>query len=316
MEKSMFCRRKSSFSQGCWFAVLILFVFLCGGCSHPGPKPDNYPYEPDTPVPAAHEGIFVSDHGSMDFNGDGESVVIDFDRELSELTGLPEGRQKGKYVFLSGDLPPHGSMPVRYDIAHELEITAAGQSAVVDLGIAAEDGKSGQVGVNVVTPDRIPMLFSGSGFRTVEFLKEDHRSVLEFFFQESYGSDYDMWEVFRLDYKDGTYTAVIKPGGVKEEDTLTVEVDESFAVRLAGIFREYDVYSWNGFDKRDPDIMDGIAFTLQAVMTDNSKLSAQGYMEWPEGYNKAAGAIQGLFQEVFDEETEKLRKDPEGIPVS
>ena len=56
--------------------------------------------------------------------------------------------------------------------------------------------------------------------------------------------------------------------------------------------------------------MDGIAFTLRAVMTDNSELSASGYMEWPEGYNKAAGAIQGLFQEVFDEETEKLRQDP------
>ena len=160
----MFCRRKSSFSQGLWFAVLMLFVFLCGGCSHPGPEPDNYPYEPDTPTPAAHDGTFVSDHGSMVFNGDGESIVIDFDKELSELTGLPEGSQKGKYAFLSGNLPPHGSMPVRYDIAHELEITVAGQSAVVDMGIAAEDGKSGQVGVNVVRAERVPMLFSGSGF--------------------------------------------------------------------------------------------------------------------------------------------------------
>ena len=149
----MFCRRKSSFSQGLWFAVLMLFVFLCGGCSHPGPEPDNYPYEPDTPTPAAHDGTFVSDHGSMVFNGDGESIVIDFDKELSELTGLPEGSQKGKYAFLSGNLPPHGSMPVRYDIAHELEITVAGQSAVVDMGIAAEDGKSGQVGARCCFPE-------------------------------------------------------------------------------------------------------------------------------------------------------------------
>ncbi len=109
----------------------------------------------------------------MRFNGDGTSVETDFDAVLAALTGLPDGTQTGSYVFLSGDLPPHGSMPVRYDTAHELQIAVGDRSAVIDMGIASEDGKTAQVGVDIVTPERIPMLFREDG-RTfdVMFVKE------------------------------------------------------------------------------------------------------------------------------------------------
>ena len=49
-------------------------------------------------------------------------------------------------MFLSGDLPPHGSIPVRYDIAHEMEITGGGQTAVITAGLASEDGKKKKIG--------------------------------------------------------------------------------------------------------------------------------------------------------------------------
>ena len=51
---------------------------LFTGCSDPE-EPTihiNMPYEPDTPAPAPHEGVFTSEHGSMTFSGDGESVII------------------------------------------------------------------------------------------------------------------------------------------------------------------------------------------------------------------------------------------------
>ena len=136
-------------------------------------KMDNYPYEPDTPAPDPHEGRFVSEHGTMTFNGDGESVVFDFDEELAGLTGLPAGEQNGTYVFLSGNLPPHGSIDVRYDIAHELQISTGDISVTVDLGLAAEDGSTAQVGVGIVTDTRIPLLFrKDSGSFSVIFEKE------------------------------------------------------------------------------------------------------------------------------------------------
>ena len=151
-------------------------VMMFSGCVKPviNENPGNYPYEPDTPAPAAHDGLFVSEHGSLRFSGDGKNVTIDFDEAFSGWTGLLQGEQTGIYVFLSGNLPPNGSFPVRYDIAHEMELTIGEKSVVIDMGIASEDGKTGHVGVNVVTPERIPMLFSGEdGFFSVVFQKED-----------------------------------------------------------------------------------------------------------------------------------------------
>ncbi len=140
-------------------AALAALLLLCAACGDRG----NRPYEPDTPAPAPHSGTFTSDHGSLRFDGDGKTVEYDFDAELSALTGLPEGKHEGTYAFLSGDLPPNGSVPVRYDTAHELRIAAGEDTAVIPLGLAAEDGKSAAVGVNVVTPERIPLLFTAEG---------------------------------------------------------------------------------------------------------------------------------------------------------
>ncbi len=140
-------------------AALAALLLLCAACGDRG----NRPYEPDTPAPAPHTGAFTSDHGSLRFHGDGETVEYDFDAELSALTGLPEGEHEGTYVFLSGDLPPNGSVPVRYDTAHELRITTGDKTAVISLGLVAEDGKSATVGVNTVTPERIPLLFTAEG---------------------------------------------------------------------------------------------------------------------------------------------------------
>ncbi|MBR0462692.1 MAG: hypothetical protein IJJ00_08295 [Erysipelotrichaceae bacterium] len=122
----------------------------------------NYPPEPDTPVPDPHNGLFVSDHGSMEFNGDGSTIIIDFDTELAELSGLSEGRQEGTYTFLSGVLPPHGSFDIRYDAAHELRITAGDTSVVLDLGVVTEDGTV-QKYLEMVTPETIPMVLYKDG---------------------------------------------------------------------------------------------------------------------------------------------------------
>ncbi len=155
-----------------YLAILAAIVFICSSCKWPRDG-GNMPYEPDTPAPDPHVGTFVSEHGTMLFNGDGESVVISFDEELSELTGLPSGEQEGSYVFLSGDLPPHGSIDVRYDVAHELQLTAGDTTVVVDVGMASEDRKTGTVGVDMVTPERIPFLFKNDdGFFSIIFEKE------------------------------------------------------------------------------------------------------------------------------------------------
>ena len=147
-----------------------IFIFRSTG----GQQYDNYPYEPDTPAPDLHMGTFVSEHGTLTFDGDGLVVDYDFDDYLSAWTGLPAGENRAEYLFLSGDLPPHGSVPVRYDVAHELSLNVLSTQAVIQLGIAAGDGSTASVGVNMVTPERIPFLFrdeNGKWF-TVMFNKK------------------------------------------------------------------------------------------------------------------------------------------------
>ncbi len=149
--------------------VLLAMTFVAG-CGVGAGSP-NMPYEPDTPAPDPHNGVFVSDHGTMEFNGDGETVIADFDSELAQLLGLPEGKQELTYVFLSGDLPPTGSVDCRYDVAHELRLSTADASVVVELALIHEDGRV-TLGVNTVTPERIPMFFRGDEPKNVIFTKK------------------------------------------------------------------------------------------------------------------------------------------------
>lgn len=152
-------------------AVISAAVLMLCGCSALFTN-RNVPYEPESPAPAPHDGIFISEHGRMEFNGDGTSICIEFDDLISELTGLEAGKHEGSYVFLSGDLPPNGSVPVRYDAAHILQISCGEQSAMIDVGIADENGSSASIGTGIVTDESIPLLFNnGKQYMTIAFDK-------------------------------------------------------------------------------------------------------------------------------------------------
>ena len=73
--------------------LVMAAIALLTGCMA------EQPPAADSPEPPAHSGKFVSEYGSMTFNGDGESVTIDFLPELAEATGLPTGAANGQYVF-------------------------------------------------------------------------------------------------------------------------------------------------------------------------------------------------------------------------
>ena len=153
-------------------AVISAAVLMLCGCSALFTN-RNVPYEPESPAPAPHDGIFISEHGRMEFNGDGTSICIEFDDLISELTGLEAGRHEGSYVFLSGDLPPSGNVPVRYDAAHILQISCGEQSAMIDVGIADENGSSASIGTGIVTAESIPLLFNnGKQYMTIAFDKD------------------------------------------------------------------------------------------------------------------------------------------------
>jgi len=181
------------------FAIIFALAFALTGCDRdsgePLTPPDdrpgeyvtppegeippidmNYPYEPDTPAPAPHEGTFVSDYGTMIFNGDGETVVIDFGEELAARLGLPTGEQEATYQFFSGDLPPHGHVMIRYDAAMDFELTVGEgddeKRVMIEIG-KYEDGHY-FTGTDCTTADRITMFVDDANgdWEAVDFIKK------------------------------------------------------------------------------------------------------------------------------------------------
>ena len=151
-----------------WAAAILAALCGCIG------KPDNPPYEPDTSPPPPLKGSFASAGGTMTFNGDEHSVVLDLTPDFAARTGLPEGHSEGTYAFIQ-DLPPHGHVPVRYDTAHNLDITVGeGEKRIfvsLDIGITAEDGSAASVFIGAVTEESIPILLTDDGYETVLFQK-------------------------------------------------------------------------------------------------------------------------------------------------
>lgn len=163
-----------------WIAALLAVLALAlAGCDKENIEPndpneemilDNYPYEPPTPAPAPHEGVFASEHGTMTFNGDGTTVQIDFDDYLAELTGLPAGEQDASYEFTTDDLPPHGYVDTRYDAADLIWLTV-GENDPVMINVGKYEDGTFSSGVNCTTADRITFIFYGEEWVAVDFLK-------------------------------------------------------------------------------------------------------------------------------------------------
>ena len=97
-------------------AILISLTILFAACG------GNKPPEDGTPDPEPHNGEFVSEFGTLRFNGDGDTLQANLSSELAEAAGLPAGEQEGTYVFLFH----HGAW--RYDKAESFRITLGGKS--------------------------------------------------------------------------------------------------------------------------------------------------------------------------------------------
>ena len=67
--------------------LTVLLAVLVTACSS-----NDGPPEGDTPAPPALEGVFSSELGTLSFNGDGRSIVLDLTEEFAEakkrLTGF------------------------------------------------------------------------------------------------------------------------------------------------------------------------------------------------------------------------------------
>ena len=90
--------------------LIAAAIALLTGCA------TEQPPLADSPEPPTHSGKFVSEYGSMTFNGDGESITICFEDSFAAESGFPCGECEGTYAF------KFHQKTYRYDKAEYLNI--------------------------------------------------------------------------------------------------------------------------------------------------------------------------------------------------
>lgn len=89
-----------------------------------------------------------------------------------------------------------------------------------------------------------------------------------------------------------TATLEITTGNDVVKRDLNSEEIELFKQSLI----EGDVISWDGFNKSDPDVLDGAGFSM-TLKIDDKTISAHGSNSWPKNYYK----FRDLFYKVVKE---------------
>ena len=119
-------------------------------------------------------------------------------------------------------------------------------------------------------------------------------------FYFNYSSGYAMYAYTTYEVeKKGTYYQVsIKPNGISDEKKYTKIENQDFVDKLLKIINDYDVISWDGFNKNDKYVLDGNSFTLR--LKGDKNISATGYMMWPDNYYDVKNELNNLFMEYYE----------------
>ena len=120
-------------------------------------------------------------------------------------------------------------------------------------------------------------------------------SSLSFFYTNGYAINSDIR--YELDCKDKCI-AIIKPYGESEEDSIEVEVNKDILNKIIDVLNKYNVLKWNGFSGSDKYVLDGDSFSIHFTYNDEKRVSASGYMMWPDNYREVKDELDSIFKEL------------------
>lgn len=117
-------------------------------------------------------------------------------------------------------------------------------------------------------------------------------------FSYSYGS-MDYAYKYNIEKKDEKIILTAK-GQNAVDLNINKEINQSDLEQLAKIINDNGIYEWNGFNKRDKDIMDGYGFTLEIIYQDGKTLKAEGYMKYPKDYKKHHNTLVKYLKSLYE----------------
>lgn len=121
-------------------------------------------------------------------------------------------------------------------------------------------------------------------------------------FNYSFGSYFGGYYDYEIYQEDDKFIFV---GNGKNGVDLDINetIDSYVLDDIQEIIEKYDVKEWNGFNKRNRDILDGDSFSL-LVRYDDHKIKAHGYMKYPANYK----LFQKEINEYFDTLVNNLKE--------
>ncbi len=99
---------------------------------------------------------------------------------------------------------------------------------------------------------------------------------------------------------DGKFKALYRKTFVAEKDAKQFEVEDSFFDKITEIIDRYNGEAWDGFNGHADGVYDGDSFSFSYSDGKARRISASGYMAWPDGLRMAIGEIRFMFDEVYD----------------
>ena len=126
------------------------------------------------------------------------------------------------------------------------------------------------------------------------------RNIVSFEYSSVNGMAIDDYTKYSIECNKNLCIYVIKPDGKKESDVKKIELDNNLISELAEKLNKYNVYSWDGFDKTDKDVLDGKSFSIRIAMNDGNSIFARGYMMWPEKYKEVEKELDNFFLSIYE----------------
>ena len=100
-------------------------------------------------------------------------------------------------------------------------------------------------------------------------------------------------------------TVKIKPYGLPPEEAQTYPVSDEQVKELVDLFNKCEVWKWDGFDERNPNVRDGDSFYFSLTVQDGKEINASGYMRYPETFGEVALEIYSILKGEDEEEKKK-----------
>ena len=110
----------------------------------------------------------------------------------------------------------------------------------------------------------------------------------------SYSSGYYNYSILSI----GDTVRFVARGYNGVEIDADIDIDKSYLEELNKIINDNKIYEWDGFSKRDDDVLDGYSFSLKIEYENGEIITASGYMKYPDNYNDCHEKLSSFLKTI------------------